>query len=66
MSLWCSTQASSLSALDAPDVLQAALTRFAADFWEALERPYLFHDDVIMATMIPVLAAWLRGEERVS
>jgi len=55
-----------LSALDAPEVLQAALTRFAADFWAALERPDLFHDDVIMATMIPVLAAWLRGEERVS
>jgi len=46
-----------------PQLLQTALTRFAADFWQALERPDLFHDDVIMATMIPVLAAWLRGDE---
>lgn len=55
-----------MAVLRPPEVLQAALTRFAADFWEALERPDLFHDDVLLATMIPVLAAWLHGEERVS
>ena len=52
-----------MAIIRAPEVLQAALTRFAADFLGALERPDLFHDDVLLATMIPVLAAWLRGEE---
>ncbi len=55
-----------MAVLRAPDVLQSALTRFAADFWEALDRPDLFDDDVLLATMLPVLAAWLRGEERVA
>lgn len=46
-----------MAIIRAPEVLQAALTRFAADFWQAIEGPDLLDNDVLLATILPVLAA---------